>query len=520
MLRARTLSTLARRSARRTGPFIFRNASSKSKVPATPDKSPKSLGYIEETFTQHTVFTIDFFRRFIKFTAVGLVTLGVTTCTAFEAAHFWVEKVELAPETDPEAHKWEWDLDAERWTGGSAGGTDPGLGFMGRHAVRGAWMALNWGIGSSGSIISSRGGAGSLNIVEARLEFAQDFLNVAIQNALKRYDSGKLRPETLIELFQRHASVMELMGTRDSLFESRRELEKVWSMLPGKGVDAARIALKLGDLNQRLGDRDDAVAWWARAIQLLQEKDSRIPVEIPPSVPDVAPSSPLRQRTLISTLVSLSAHYATSGQLRQAQQVEESSLDLLRSIRQPQSFETASPPHSLHALYILHRSSLLSIHLAEVLYALRTKPITSIEWLTRAAESSERVAFTLTGLPLSHPDAPGSRIPHPPSSETALLPAYAKSVSMKKPARSLLRDSRRSAAEAWNLIGILVESSDAPDSMDRALEYYERALGWAGVSADRAGGIGKPGEGTLEAEWKTLWNNYVRARNAVKKDGK
>ena len=53
--------------------------------------------------------------------------------------------------------------------------------------------------------------------------------------------------------------------------------------------------------------------------------------------------------------------------------------------------------------------------------------------------------------------------------------------------------------------------------MEKALEYYERALGWAGVSGDRAGGIGKAGEGTLESEWKTLWSNYVRARNAVKK---
>ena len=53
---------------------------------------------------------------------------------------------------------------------------------------------------------------------------------------------------------------MELMGSRDNLFEARRELERVWSMLIAKGIDTTRTVLKLGDLNQRLGDSDDALA--------------------------------------------------------------------------------------------------------------------------------------------------------------------------------------------------------------------------------------------------------------------
>ena len=522
MLRARPLSTLPRSTLRHSRPLVRRHVFTKPKPPVVPDFS-KSPGFIEESLTQHAVQTVDYFRRFLKYTAVGLVFVGLTTLTAFEGAHFWVELKELIPESDSEALEWEWSKEAERWTGGPSGGTDPGLGFFGQNAVRSAWMSLNWGTGSSGSVINSQtpssrsDGSGSLNVVESRLEFAQAFLNVALGYAIQKSESGKLRPETLLELLQRRANIMELMGNRDNLFEARRELERVWSMLPGNGIDAARTALKLGDLNQRLGDSDDALAWWARAIQLVQPKDTKAPAEIPPAIPSISPTSPLGQRTLISTLVSLSAHYATSGQLRQAHDVQEASLNLLRSLPQPSSFETTSPAHALHALYILHRSSLLSIHHAEVLYALRSKNNNSVEWLIRAAESSERVAFTLTGLPLTHPDAPGSRIPHPPSSETPLLETYAKSVSMKKPARNLLRDSRRTAAEAWNLLGILAESSNTAGSMEKALEYYERALGWAGVSGDRAGGIGKAGEGTLESEWKTLWSNYVRARNAVKK---
>lgn len=492
-----------------------------SRLPSKPDNvSPPAFS--AQRYLQHTAFTVDFFRRFLKFSAIGVVAVGLTSFTAYEGAHYWVESVELTPDTDAEVHKWEWDVEAERWAQGLAGGTDPGLGFIGRHAVRAAWMAQNWGIGAANiapsSTMSGRpaSGSGDMNVVEARLEVAQAFLSVAIQAAAKHPE--KMRPQTMSELLQRHAGIMERMGTREALFTARRDLEKVWASLPGQGIDAARTALKLGDLNQRIGDREDALSWWARSIQLVQDKDARTPSDVPPPLPSSVPSSPLSQRTFISALVSLSAFYATSGQLRQAQAVQESSLDLLRSIRQPESLETAPPPQALHALYILHRSSLLSIHLAEVLYALRNKQPTSMEWLARAAESSERVALALTGLSPVHPDAPQSRIPHPPSSEIPLMPAYAKSLSMRKPAKSLLRDARRTAAEAWNLMGLLTEATEAPGAQKQALECYERAVGWAGIGNDRAGGVGKAGEGTLEVEWNVLWNNYVRTRNAVKKE--
>lgn len=65
-------------------------------------------------------------------------------------------------------------------------------------------------------------------------------------------------------------------------------------------------------------------------------------------------------------------------------------------------------------------------------------------------------------------------------------------------------------------MGILAESSDAPGSKEKALECYERALGWAGVGADGPAGIGKAGEGVLESEWMVLWGNYVRVRDAVR----
>ncbi|KAF7968267.1 hypothetical protein HWV62_31053, partial [Athelia sp. TMB] len=198
-----------------------------------------------------------------------------------------------------------------------------------------------------------------------------------------------------------------------------------------------------------------------------------------------------------------------------AKAVEESSLDLLRTVTPPQSQKLASAPEALHVLYILHRSSLLSIHLAEVLFGLRSPTTTSIQHLTNAANASERVALALTGLPSIHPDAPQSQIPHPPASESPLMKIFTSAPSLNKPATSLLRDARRTAAEAWNLMGVLHEQAEGAKP-EKALECYERALGWAGVSADRPGAVADAGEGILETDWKVFWANYVRARDAVR----
>ncbi|KAA1471180.1 hypothetical protein DENSPDRAFT_864997 [Dentipellis sp. KUC8613] len=471
----------------------------------------------EGNYARHALFTLDFFRRLIQFSLIGVFGTGLVAFSLFEGAHMYVEKVELAPEQDGETQRWEWDLEAERWTGGRDGGTDSGLGFKGRHAVRAAFMSLNWGVGSS-KVVEKHGGSGTVNTIDAPLEYAQEYLNIAYNIAQSKEASGsRLRPETVAEILARRADAIERMGTPETLFEARAEYQHVWARLSANTPDAARIALKLGDLNNRLGNTQDALLWWSRSIHLIDgHSDNHPPVPVIPASP---PASPYLQRTLASALVSLSAFYATSGQLHQAEIVQNSALGLLREAP-VKPLSGGSAPERLHGLYLLHRSSLLSIHHAEVLYALRKPLDSSIGWLTKAAKSSEQVALALTGLPPTHPDAPQSKIPHPPASEAPLLTAYSKSQSMKKPARNLLRDARRSAAEAWNLVGILTEKKGDIGAINDALECYERALGWAGVAADKAGGIGRAGEGVLDAEWAALWGNYVRVKEAVHKPHK
>jgi tetratricopeptide (TPR) repeat protein len=472
----------------------------------TPQTSNAPIEPPRRSFPRHTEAPLHILKRLVKYSLIGLCAVGFTTFAAFEGVHLWVEKVELSPEDDEETRKWEWDRDPAIW---STTGTDPTLGIIGRHAVRSAWIAQNWGTGAGLTANTYRSRRG-VEVVDSNLEYAQNFLRVAISAAEQKLssDANALRPSTFPELLSRHASVLERMGSQNELFESRAQYERAWGGLPGKGADSAHVALKLGDLNRRLGDNEEALAWWTRAIQLagggVMGKFQLINL-----VPESLPSSPLLQRTLTSALVSLSAFFATAGLLNEAQTIQEASLKLLRSIRPLESPQSTSPPQNLHDLYITLRCALISIHLAEVLFAQNKTTEVSMPWLTYAALSSERVIFALTNSSSGNTDA---NIHYPPS-KSSLLPVYIKSRSMNKPATNLLRNAKRSVAVSWNLLGELNEKASGTNS-EKVLECYERAVRWAGVE-DETGRNWRPREEIVESDWKVIWDNYVRARDAV-----
>jgi hypothetical protein len=477
-------------------------------------RNPSQTGHVHSTHPRNS-FTL--FKRYTKWCFIAFSGIGFTLLSAAAATHLWIEKVEFVPESDKECIEWEWDVEAERWGQSEDGGTDPSLGFMARFGLRSAWLEHYWT--SPGTLKQVKPPSNRVAPfddtapVERRLETTRNFLDGVLEIALPKESAGHLRPQTVTDILIRRADISERMGTKAGLSEARYDLQRVWGRLPAEGPLASRVALKLGDLNFRLGHSDSALAWWARCIQMTSSSGPSTQTTPPiPMIPPSSPSSPAGQRIFASALVSLSAFYATSGQLRQAQVLDESALDLLRSIRSSNLSSPASAPQTLHSLYILHRTSLISVHLAEVLYALKKPATESMKWLSQAAQSSEHVAFALAGQPMTDPRAPGSKVPHPPSPNARLLPEYSKSPSMKKPAKSLIRDARRSAAEAWNLLGVLHESQGDIKSLGTSLDCYERALGWAGVAR---GGDGKTGEGILEVEWKALLGNYSRVREAL-----
>ncbi|PBK96849.1 hypothetical protein ARMGADRAFT_1052701 [Armillaria gallica] len=434
------------------------------------------------------LFVLDVAKRTLKFTFGGLVIVGVVALGTHEAYHQWIERVELAPKADDEeVRKWEWDAETPRWSGDAdKGGTDPGLGMRGRHLVRAAWASQTWapavGISPAAQASSSSGLTDLSTVVDARLYYGEKYLREALDIAEEKESKQKLHPSTLPTLLTRHATILEKMG-RDSWAKAKSQYGRVWASKP-----SASVALKIGDLSNRLGQTDDALAWWARAIQLTQNDPAALVDTTKPAVPTITPSSASAQRILSSVLVSLSAFYATTRNLQEAEVVEDSALNAIRSMAQPES-SSISPSKSLHTSTLLQRSSVLSVHQAEVLYARGKSPKESIKWLSSAAESSESVAARIDDV----------------------SPVYKQTKTLLAPATELLRDARRTASEAWNLMGILKEQISSRDQQS-ALECYERALHWAGKLDDAGERIP---DVILSREWKVIMDNYTRLKRAT-----
>ncbi|KAK0210747.1 hypothetical protein DFS33DRAFT_1251639 [Desarmillaria ectypa] len=451
---------------------------------------------LEHLFAKPTLFVLDVAKRTLKFTFGGLVIVGVVALGAHETYHQWIEWVELAPRgNDEEVRKWEWDTETPGWSGDAdKGGTDPGLGMRGRHLVRAAWASQTWapavGISPATQANPLNGLTDLSTIIDARLYYGDKYLREALDIAEEKESKQKLHPSTLPTLLTRHATILEKMG-KDSWTKAKSQYGRVWASKP-----SAFVALKIGDLSNRLGQTDDALAWWARAIQLIQKDPTALIDTTKPSVPTVAPSSPSAQRILSSVLVSLSAFYATTRNFQEAEAIENSALNTLRSTARPES-PAVSPSKSLHISTLLQRSSVLSVHQAEVLYARGKSPKESIKWLSSAAESSENVVRALTG-----PEA--ARIDD-------VSPIYKQTKALHAPATDLLRDARRTASEAWNLMGILKEQISGRDQQS-ALECYDRALHWAGKLDDAGERVP---DVILSREWKVIMDNYTRLKRAT-----
>ncbi|KAJ1308971.1 hypothetical protein OPQ81_004654 [Rhizoctonia solani] len=425
---------------------------------------------------------------------IGLALIIGSTVLGLEAAHQWVEHVELKPEIKDDVFGWE--DEREHWSGGTQGGTDSRLGWWARRAVRSAWIPLNWGSASfEGVIGSGEGESGGLNIFERKYAAAEGFLRGAIEAAQKRISEPN--DHAILELMNLHAGVVERMGGRVNLEAARTEWEALLGLLPLRGNDTAKIAKRLGDLNARLGDIQPALEAWNRSLEaagfIQHEK---------------IPANPYSQRLIISTLLSMSGNFALQRQLQLAKQTEEMALSLLEPLTSPSLSRVTKDtgPEQLHKLFMSHRSALFMIHLAEVLWAQspRKNLNVSLDYLSKAAERSEQTALLLTGTPRIHPDVPMSSVPHPPVPNANLLNIFGSSKTLKQPARSLLRDARRSAAEAWNLRGLLFEGEKRDKE---AFECFERALEWAG------GQNNIEGEGdVLERDRRQIWRNWTRVR--------
>lgn len=570
--------------------------------------------YTADNYIKPTLHVLSTFRKLLVYTSAASISIALLVFLGFEGTHLYVENVLIAPtaglssnDDDDDGGEagergedaiWGWAVESqESWTGGKRGGTDPALGYRARHLIRAAWMAQNWGAGVGGPLQQRRDqqllGGGSnaksdgstFNVTSymASAQFLSQAIALAQQNPRISFptssssSSGSANDQlsdSALDLLALHSRVLERIGTPGSITAARDDLLQIWDLALSKSlanhsrhrrpIDAARAALKIGDLSYRLQDGEVAVGWWQKAIDYAtlggdsssggvndshhHQRTTSTPQldSTLQHVPSTLPPSPLAQRTLVSALVSLSTYYAATQQLPQAESIQRSALRLLShasssfNSRVPSSSDLSSSskeaqplvtrdnaPAALHSLFLQHRASVLSVHHAQVLYAASTSAPAPPKrsWMSSkttstssdgvasaqiqlhsAATAAEKVAHTLTGAPKPYADAP-SALTH------KLTSVYAGDKVLSRPAASLLRDARRTAAEAWNLSGMLYQLEGRKEDLGLALECFERAVHWSGGQTSAA----DPESQVIQREWATYWKNYTSLKEKLSK---
>lgn len=540
----------------------------KHNAASAPDLSKVDLSP-QSTFATPTVASLALLPRMVKYSLSALAAIFGISMLALEGTHLYVEHVALAPAPSRSEDAFGWSLEYERWTGSpEKGGTDPALGWKARHALRAAWVALHWGTGMNvlrSNSLAYAQQAADQGAVEASLEYAREFLTLALTLARAREEAGKvLRKESKREILARHAEVLERIGSVAALWDARAEYEKIWEWLAAEaGVsddEKARLASKLGDVNARLGDGEEAQTWWTKCLANSSSPASE-------SLPTTLPTSPYPQRTLAATLASVSAHRARSGELAKAQQVQDLGIALLSSPAHSSEAEAqasnTSASAQLHSFFISQRAALLALHRAQVLHALRHNTSTSepnaetLEALEHSARASENVVHGLCSRSASSTLASDTI-----ANGGQLASRFLRDKTLEKPAGSLLRDARRTAIGAWVMAAGEYERAspkvltsptkqsqevkkklwipftststiDLPDATSKAIENkkaalacYERALALAGLSPAMleasssdvsSSSVGKRLQ-MLGAEYTALVGGYARVRDAVLRD--
>jgi len=352
------------------------------------------------------------------------------------------------------------------------------------------------------------------------------FLTFALGDALEK----GLKGWCIWDLAVRHAGISERIGSPESLVHAKHIWVRVWEMMEGKGEDEerVRIAVKIGDVAKRLDDEADALYWWDWAVENL----SGVKRGAASTSNGVLPQSPFSQRTLVSALLALSEHFATTNQLELAEDVERTGLGIFEptsgSLDAIDFRSAQSAPQILHTLFLQHRLALLKIHLAEVTHArnrsssIQLKPksswpslswfsentpepeakvtpsaASSIDILSSARETTARVTHLLS--------APSLKSPLPPFPVRYLNIYFRGSRNIRAPAKRLLHDAKKGMVEALVLEGILLEEEG---NVKKAVERFAEAGAWVGKDGSKV----PPRHDVGEDERRRIWAHWERAK--------
>jgi hypothetical protein len=482
--------------------------------------------------------------------------ISILSIAAFVGLQVWIEDVGMATgleglnESDV-SNLYGWQSELEDWSGGIKGGTDPSIGFLSRMALRSAWLFQTWALfitptASADSERDVNAAQNSQNSQNRGYQLAEEQIIWAMKLLRGR---NKDIPRSII---RRHAELLESIGTTDALDKAFSDWKYLYENTSHESnpLEASKAALKLADLSGRLREDDLMLEFLNHALDAMKF-----------SILDTNASStgsgltPLAQRHLISTYLSLSTFYSSHRHLQAAWDIQQEASDFITAYVPTPPITASVPAESLHLLYLVHRASVLSIHQAEVQYAITKDVRGCIKHLDAAASSAEAVARTLCA-PSGGSDTPGptnaplsqstkgsfnpfnqSKQQQAPLPDHMLLSVYQESKVLQKPAVFLLRDAWRTAMRAYVLKGMLLEADArgrtsnqgegknagkgiwsrtwswgwkrrsgnpvaSSNSASEALKAYQKALFWAGTTVERGRLFGIPSEEIIGIQHK------------------
>lgn len=465
----------------------------------------------------------------------------------------------------------------QEWGAGSSGAVERSVHTSAFHPD---FVAARGMISVPGDSDESAASRGRLR-VDRGYELADEYVDLAIREARKK---GLVFPPTLpgarpagpptekqmshgpqgdpavIDLLLLKAGTLERINTIDSLSHAKDLYEQVLCSLdssmgneggPGGRARVMRLAGKVGDLCARTGGRNEAMQWWGWGLnkagvdihahtqtsQIVQEVKQDVnkgwfgksaaastptPVALASKSSTLSPTLPPPVlRATISLLTSASAQLATTSSLPAASSLQSLALSYLSKPLLQTQDSLASPSAALHSTWLIHRTSLLKLHLSSVLYALSKSSTEALPLVAGAQEQVERVITELLPLPAAFIQR-GSALTAPAKilARDALLTgaeiAYTKGTFLERslPATSsktggLLKAKRSETPE---------EKAMRISTLESALECFERATALSALESGAGPVKAKGGEEEAVGrgeEWGKYWRGFVRTREKL-----
>lgn len=348
-------------------------------------------GAMAHVFSKPLVDFLLIISRVARITLGSVLAVAATAFGLWEGTHQYVEFVAMrsaATEATGVDDEFGWaSQTALDLLGTSGSGTDARLGTFGRHLVRSAWIAENWGGGVTPSALFDKGSTEQTS--NHGLVLAESFLSSALSVADARklsvpesidIDHDTKLDATAVLLEAWHAAVCERLATRPALMRAVSLYEKLYDATSKTDVpaQAAAFATHLGTVYALLGNKSASDRWLERATtavggqsinNTLREKNLT--------------GGPLASRSQITTLEAVSRIRAVSASTRaDLQSAIDAAISTAR-LAHGQGSVSGGPSAQLHALWMQQEQALLSIYIGETLYALqRKKPSLKEQLLT------------------------------------------------------------------------------------------------------------------------------------------